>query len=165
MIILDHVLSREDHIRVLVVEPGKTPYTAEIKHDLSSLQKAVDGYIQAVYPFDDPVALICDDDGKLKEREFNRALRDEDGMIYDIVAGTFIVTGLGKNDFSSLSDEHLKKYAEYFKIPESFVRIGNKIVVFPCEETGKDSVRKIIKDAAVHNSPSPKPPSHSDPER
>ncbi len=33
----------------------------------------------------------------------NRALRDEDGQMYDAVAGTFLVVGLGEEDFASLT--------------------------------------------------------------
>lgn len=48
-----------EKITVLVVEPEKAPYEKTIDAGLSSLQQEVGGYIQAVYPFDDPVALIC----------------------------------------------------------------------------------------------------------
>lgn len=46
-------------ISVLVVEPEKKPYVKEISSGLSSLQKEVGGYIQAVYPYEEPVAIIC----------------------------------------------------------------------------------------------------------
>ena len=52
-------------MKVLMVEPGKSPYAAEIESGLKSLQAAVGGDIQAVYPYEDPVALICNDEGKL----------------------------------------------------------------------------------------------------
>lgn len=63
------------------------------------------GDIQAVYPYEDPVALIMDDDAKMYGKDLNRALRDEDGNMYDIVAGDFLVVGLGEEDFCSLSPE------------------------------------------------------------
>ena len=44
--------------------------------------------------------------------ELNRGLRDENGEIYDIVAGTFLVVGLGEEDFASLSPELIQKYTE-----------------------------------------------------
>ena len=46
-------------MNVLMVEPGKAPYETQIGDDLRSMQAAVDGYIQAVYPYKEPVALIC----------------------------------------------------------------------------------------------------------
>ena len=48
-------------MKVLIVEPGKSPYAAEIESGLKSLQAAVGGDIQAVYPYEDPVALICNE--------------------------------------------------------------------------------------------------------
>ena len=99
-------------ISVLVVEPEKKPYVKEISSGLSSLQKEVGGYIQAVYPYEEPVAIICDEEAKLKGSQLNRALRDEDGKIYDIVAGTFLIVGLGEEDFSSLTPEHTKQFKE-----------------------------------------------------
>ena len=43
---------------ILVVEPGKVPYTKEINGTLEEMQQIVGGYIQAIYPFPDEVALI-----------------------------------------------------------------------------------------------------------
>lgn len=48
-------------IKVLVVEPNRAPYEKEIEDGLESLQKEVGGYIQAIYPFEEPVAVICND--------------------------------------------------------------------------------------------------------
>ena len=76
-------------MNVLMVEPGKAPYKTQIGDDLQSMQAVVGGYIQAVYPYEEPVALICNEDGKLDGLPLNRALRDADGDIYDIVAGRF----------------------------------------------------------------------------
>lgn len=76
-------------MKVLMVEPGKSPYAAEIESGLKSLQAAVGGDIQAVYPYEDPVALICNEEGKLMGLPLNRALFDDDGHIYDIVSGNF----------------------------------------------------------------------------
>ena len=46
-------------MKVLVVRPMELPAVQEIDHTLSAMQKLVGGTIQAVYPFDDPVALVC----------------------------------------------------------------------------------------------------------
>ena len=45
-------------MNVLMVEPGKAPYKTQIGDDLQSMQALVGGYIQAVYPFEQPVALV-----------------------------------------------------------------------------------------------------------
>lgn len=115
-------------MKVLMVEPGEIPYKADIEPGLRSLQAAVGGNIQAVYPYEDPVALICNEDGKFMGLPLNRALRDDTGEIYDIIAGNFIITGLGEESFSDLSPDLMEKYKEQFLAPESFVRIGGKIL-------------------------------------
>ena len=45
---------------------------------------------------------VWNDEGKLIGLDLNRSLRDEHGEIYDIVAGTFLVVGLGPESFASL---------------------------------------------------------------
>ena len=76
---------RDSTIAVLVVEPGKEPYVKEIDSGLESLQHEVGGYIEAIYPYEDPVALVCNEEGKLEDLPLNRALRDEDGDIYSFL--------------------------------------------------------------------------------
>ena len=61
-------------MKVLVVRPMEMPEVQEIDHTLSAMQELVGGTIQAVYPFDDPVALVCNDEGKLLGLPWNRAL-------------------------------------------------------------------------------------------
>ena len=125
--------SPENTIEVLMVEPGQYPRMERIGADLRSLQKAVDGDIQAVYPYDDAVALICGEEAKLEGKPLNRALRDEKGEIYDIVAGKFFICGLGEEDFASLPKELQKKYEDKFRQPEAFLKMGSKIMAIPTE--------------------------------
>ena len=110
-------MSTPKTMRVLIVEPGKAPCPAEIPAGLSSLQQQVGGLIQALYPFEDPfAAVICNDEGKLLGLPWNRPLFDEDGIIYDILVGTFLVAGLTEDDFCSLTDEQIQRYTEYFRV-------------------------------------------------
>ena len=122
-------------IKVLVVEPNKAPYEKEIEDGLASLQHEVGGTIQAVYPFEEEVAIICNDEGKLKGLPLNRALRDHDEEVYDIIAGTFLVAGLTEDSFGSLSKEHMKQFKEYYAKPEIFVNFDGHIIAVPYEET------------------------------
>mgnify|MGYP002626239409 CR=1 FL=1 len=120
-----------ERIKVLIVRPGEKPVLTEISHTLETLHEIVGGTIQAVYPFDDPVAILCDDEGKFKGYVPNRALIGEDGEPYDILAGTFIICGLTAENFGSLSDELAGKYREKFLWPEMFMRtLGGNIVWF-----------------------------------
>ena len=114
---------------VLAVMPGKKPVKMELDGSLESMQAFVGGSIQAIYPFDDPVAIICNDEGKLGGLEYNRALRDTKGAVYDIICGPFFVCGLGENDFSSLPEDLIQAYFKRFERPELFVRVGGSLLV------------------------------------
>ena len=118
-------------MNVLMVEPGKAPYETQIGDDLQSMQALVGGYIQAVYPFEQSVALVCCESGKLDGLPLNRALRDSDGDIYDIIAGNFFIAGLGQNDFTDLPHELAEQFAEQFRQPEMFLRMGGEIIAAP----------------------------------
>ena len=83
----------------------------------------------AAYPFSDPVAIVYNDDGKLMGLPLNRALRDEHGEAYDVVAGTFLVVGLDEEDFASLTPELAQKYEKQFRQPEDFIRLGHRMMV------------------------------------
>lgn len=124
----------QDKLTVLVVEPEKKPYVKEIDSGLASLQKEVDGYIQSIYPFGEPVAIICDEEAKLKGSPLNRALRDDRGHIYDVIAGTFLVVGLGAENFTSLNEDQVKKYSELYRTPELFCRINGRMMVMPMRD-------------------------------
>ena len=63
----------------------------------------------------------------------NRALRDEDGQIADIIAGPFFVCGLGEENFASLPKELTEKYEGMFHQPESFLKLGSRIMAIPME--------------------------------
>lgn len=71
---------------------------------------------------------VCNEEGKFLGLPLNRALRDDTGEIYDIIAGNFLITGLGEESFSDLPPDLLEKYKEQFLAPESFAQIGGKIL-------------------------------------
>ena len=130
-----------EKMMVLVVEPMKEPYVKEIDPGLHALQAEVGGDIGAAYPFRDPVALVCNDEGKLIGLDLNRGLRDENGELYDIMAGTFLVVGLGEEDFASLSPELAQKYMEHFRQPEQFISLGGQIIALPVEPEKDNPLR------------------------
>ena len=112
-------------MNVLVIEPLKEPYEATIDGKLETLQELVGGLIEGIYPFeDDHVALICNEEGKLLGLPLNRALRDENGDIYDIVSGTFLICSAPpeSESFESLSDEQIRKYMKKFEHIEIYLR-------------------------------------------
>ena len=124
----------KEQLTVLCVKPGEKPKRIEIESSLDALQRAVGGYIEAVYPYEDPVALIVNEEGKLNGLPLNRALRDEDNDIYDIVAGTFLVVGLGESEFASLTPTLMEKYEKLFHSPEAFINLNGHLAVIPVPE-------------------------------
>lgn len=100
-------------MKVLVVEPMKECYTKEI-NGLEEMQALVGGYIQAIYPFPDKAAVVCNEEGKNLGLPFNRPLLDENDLPYDIICGTFFVAGLGVEDFVSLTEEQIRRYKEHY---------------------------------------------------
>lgn len=115
----------------LLVKPNMYPQPVQVGCELEDLQDIVGGDIEAVSPFNEPVALIMDENGKMSGKEWNRALRDEHGKIYDIVAGDFLVVGLGEEDFCSLSPDMMRRFEEHFHQPETFVRMGRSVMALP----------------------------------
>ena len=123
-------------MKVLIVEPNRAPYPAEITDGLKGMQQIVGGLIDAVYPFAEPVALVCNDEGKLLGLPLNRALYDaETGKLYDIVAGTFFLCGCppDEDSFTGLTEEQIGRYTELFRDPEAFLRVGNDVIALPTQ--------------------------------
>lgn len=120
-------------MNVLVVEPGTLPYEKEI-NGLQEMQELVGGLIDAIYPYDDPVALVCNDEGLLLGLPFNRSV--EGG--YGGICGTFFVCGLGEDNFVSLSPELMEKYREKFRRAEILLGVkGNTPITFKTEAKPK----------------------------
>ncbi len=68
---------REKNIRVVYLELGKQARIVELDSSLAGLQKAVGGDIEAVYPFEDTVCIVCNEEGKINGLPLNRAIRAE----------------------------------------------------------------------------------------
>ncbi len=121
-------------IDVLFVEPGQYPKQIKIGSDLDDLREAVDGDIECTYPFEDEVGIILNECGKLLGLPLNRAMRTDDGEVYDIYAGPFLVVGLTEDNFGSLSPELMEKFEAKFHQPEMFVKMGKGMMVLPIPE-------------------------------
>lgn len=104
-------------MKVLVVEPRRNPYVLEIDGSLTSMQKLVGGMIQAIYPFEEPVALVCNEEGKLLGLPPNRFLCHPDtGLPYDYICGTFFLCSAppDSEEFCSLSEEQMNEYKRMY---------------------------------------------------
>lgn len=113
-------------MKVLVCEPHKRPYIKDIEHTLENLQAIVGGYIQAIYPFKDDAAVVCNEEGLYLGLELNRTVEG-----YGPIVGTFFVCGLTEDNFTGLTDAQIERYALRFKNPEIIIQVGNRIVAVP----------------------------------
>lgn len=123
-------------MRILFVEPNAEPRAVEIDGSLASMQSLVGGLIQVVYPFEDRVALICNDEGKLIGLPQNRPLKhSETGEIYDIVCGPFFLCSAptDSENFESLPDDLIEKYSKVFALPK-----------FVCTSCGNEFYREQL---------------------
>lgn len=110
-------------MKILVVAPNEHPKRVEILHTLEEMQQIVGGYIQAVYPWSDLVALVCDEEGLINGKPLNRYVMP--GMV---IAGTFFICGLGEEDFTDLPDDLAEKYEQMFDNPQVFIRVNEDII-------------------------------------
>ena len=66
---------------VVIVKPGYAPYEAEI-NGLDEMQGVVGGMIQAIYPFEDRAAVVCNDEGILLGMPYNRSVPGGYGGVF-----------------------------------------------------------------------------------
>lgn len=127
-------------ITVVLLEPGKLAREAEIDDTLAGMQKIVGGYIEEFCPFEEDVAFVCNEEGKIDGLPLNRAVKSG-GEILDIIAGTCFICDCSGESFGSLSQSQLKRYLEQFKYPESFIRMNGEIQAIPFKPTNKEHER------------------------
>ena len=124
-------MSKEETIRVVLLEPRQMAKTVEVKNTLEGLQGLVKGDIEPFYPFEEEVCFICNDEGKINGMEPNRAIYDDDHNMIDVLFGPGFICSCGGEDFGSLSDEQIEKYTEMFKRPEYIFKAGGEIQAVP----------------------------------
>lgn len=143
-------------MNVLVVEPGYLPYEKEIPDTLDSdehlraLQEIVGGFIEAIYPYEEEVAIVCNEEGLINGLPFNRSVPGGYGGVF----GTFFICGLGEEDFCSLPPKLMERFKKEFETSEILIGVkGDDLMTFKVPSRPK---------------PSTSPPhekSHSSPER
>ena len=141
----EHELAETRTMDVLLVQPNAYPKKISVGTELEDLQAMVGGDIEVTYPFEDEVAIILNESGKINGLPLNRAIYTEDGDMQDIYAGDFLVVGLTEDDFGSLTSEQMQKFEEQFHQPQMFVRMGRSIMAIPVPD---DMVKKMEEKAA-----------------
>lgn len=99
-----------EQMTVLMVEPGYEPYEKTIPNTLAAKQELVGGLITAIYPYEEMVAIVANDEGILLGMDFNRTV--EGG--YGGLVGPFFVCGLTDESFCSLPPDQMERFKEKF---------------------------------------------------
>lgn len=82
-------------MKVIYIEPGKFPVKRDIENKLEALQAAVGGYIETVMLTPDCV-VICDEDGRIKGKEYNCEICGIDFV------GPVVVAGVDGEEFTDV---------------------------------------------------------------
>lgn len=130
-------------ISVTLVEPGRYPKLIEIEDTLEAMQSLVEGNIEEYMPFDDEVAIICNEEGKMRGLPLNRAVYVDNKEMVDIIAGKFFIcyAPIESEKFLSMPKELARKYEEKFKYPERFSQTIDGIEAKPYKPVSKDMER------------------------
>lgn len=135
----NNAIVTQNAIRVVLVEPGKLARIAEVGTTLDAMQRTVGGDIEAYYPFEEQVCIVCNEEGKINGLPLNRAIRDADtGDIADIIAGTFFICDCSGESFGSLSTDQQKRYLEKYRLPERFFRSRDGIESVPYKPQSRE---------------------------
>ncbi len=137
-----------EKISVLLVEPGKYPRMIELEDSLEAMQRVVGGDIEEFMPYEEEIAIICNEEGKMNGMLPNRAIYSEpEGAkgreMVDIIFGQFFIcyAPAESEKFLSLPKELAQKYEAQFKLPERFFKQGDNIIAVPYKPKSKEYER------------------------
>lgn len=122
---------KEEKIKVVLCEPGKVARVTEITNTLEGLQATVKGDIEAFYPFEEAVCIVCNEEGKFNGCAPNRAVYGENKEILDVIFGTFFICDCSGQNFGSLDREQLERFEKQFRLPEKLISVNGKILSVP----------------------------------
>lgn len=115
-------------MKVLICEPFKPPRAADIENTLEGMQTIVDGYIEVVHPWNEPIVVVCNEEGLLKKLSFNRCLNGHP------IFGTFFLCSTAHEDFTDLPNEAMLRFASELYWPQRLVNIDGCLTVIQMEE-------------------------------
>ena len=105
-------------IRIVYCAPDKRAEIRTVRNDYETLHDLVQGYLEAVYPFEEEVCIVCNEEGKLDGLPFNRCLKYDNGIVYDFISGPFFICSCKGVDFGSLTQKQAEKYKDMYLFPE-----------------------------------------------
>ena len=101
-------------MKILEVRRGEVPDLKEIDGGLKSMQAVVGGYIEAIYPFDDDIAVVVNEEGKITGLPPNRFLVYKKQNYVEPLCGTLFLCGLKKDSFADIPKKLVDKYTKVF---------------------------------------------------
>ena len=124
-----------EQMTVLMVEPGSVPSEKTIPNTLEAKQELVGGLITAIYPYEEMVAIVANDEGILLNMDFNRSVEGGYGGVF----GPFFVCGLTEDDFCSLPPDQMERFKKKFHRAEILLGVrGNDLITLKVEPKQKD---------------------------
>ena len=141
-----------EKITVIYVRPGKIPQIVEMEESLPAMQQMVGGMIEEYMPFysaEDEriqdVALICNDEGKVRRMMPNRTIYGEDSERLDVICGDFFLcyAPMESERFLSMPEDLQKVFYEKFYYPELFYETESGIVGRKYEPLKESMVSKL----------------------
>ena len=125
-----------EQMTVLMVEPGYEPYEKTIPNTLAAKQELVGGLITAIYPYEEMVAIVANDEGILLGMDFNRSVEGGYGGVF----GPFFVCGLTEDDFCSLPPDQMERFKKKFHKAEILLGFrGDEPVTLKVEPKQKNA--------------------------
>lgn len=98
-------------MRVLLVCCEKEPRLMNVPHELAELQKLVGGMIEVVEPFDDGIALVCDENSRSDGKPVNCIIDD-----HMDICGDFFLCGYGDSGLEDMPEEKIFKYSSMLQL-------------------------------------------------
>ena len=95
-------------MRAIIKEAGLKPRVIDIENTLEALQQTVGGYIE-VLNLNEKTVLICDEEGKLKDKPYNFDID------FDYIVGTAIFVNTTEEDFTDIDEATEKMIMDLFK--------------------------------------------------
>ena len=133
--------NERDKIRVIVCRVDERAEVIEIDDKLEAMQEVVGGLIQEYMPWEDEVAIICNEEGKMMGLPLNRGIRSDEGQLQDIIAGDFFIcyAPIESERFLSMPPDLEEKYKEKFDLPEMFMMDNGEIETIKYDPDGKNN--------------------------
>ena len=90
-------------IQGIAKRPGAAPYVTNISNNLENLQRFVDGYIEAVSFPEDGVVIVCDEEGRLKGKEYCCTVNGIDFV------GDIFICGIDGEEFGDIPEKQKRQ--------------------------------------------------------